>query len=56
MREGAFLWLFFGLFVVVGFSATIAWYNHWPNWGASVLTLGLYFIYLLAYFWWTREQ
>ena len=55
MQKDTFLWVWIGFCVILGISAVIAWYANWPNWGAYLLTFGIYTVYLFGYFWFTRE-
>jgi len=55
MRKDTFLWLWIGFCVILGIGASIAWYAKWPDWGAYLLTAGIYTVYLIGYFWFTRE-
>ena len=55
MRKDAFLWLWLGFLVCLAIGASIAWYANWAEWVAYVLTLVIYTLYLIGYFWFTRE-
>jgi len=46
-----FLWLFIGFMVILGISASIAWYAHWSNNTAYILTAILTVIYALVFRW-----